>query len=87
METVLSNAANYGIFCLLFTALLIYILKKFDKEKDESRKREEKLNEAITKNQEIIIKNQEIIRELTEKFEVLKNIQDDINEIKIVIKK
>ena len=62
-----------GAWAVLFVWLLIDTRK-------ESKYREEKL-------QGIINKNQEVISELADKFDVVKNIQDDVTEIKNKLEK
>ena len=60
--------ATQGAWAVLFVWLLIDTRK-------ESKNREDKL-------QGIINKNQEVIQELADKFDVVKDIQDDVIEIK-----
>lgn len=89
MEEMLTgqNWFQFGAFCVLFVALFIYTIKRFEKDIEKANLREEKLNGIIKENQIIIIENQKIIAELTEKFSVLDCIQNDIKEIKFTIKK
>jgi len=48
----------------------------------ESKEREDKMQLTINKNQEIIGKNQEIIGDLANKFDVIEEIKDDVQQIK-----
>ena len=70
---ILKIIAGQGVFAVLFVWLLIDTRK-------ESKTREEKL-------QEIISKNQTVISELAEKFDVVENIQEDVTDIKIKLEK
>lgn len=70
---ILKIIAGQGAFAVLFVWLLIDTRK-------ESKTREEKL-------QEIISKNQTVISELAEKFDVVENIQEDVKDIKIKLEK
>lgn len=70
---ILKIIAGQGVFAVLFVWLLIDTRK-------ESKTREEKL-------QEIISKNQTVISELAEKFDVVENIQEDVKDIKIKLEK
>lgn len=70
---ILKIIASQGVFAVLFVWLLIDTRK-------ESKTREEKL-------QEIISKNQTVISELAEKFDVVENIQEDVKDIKIKLEK
>ena len=64
---------SQGSWAVLFVWLLMDTRK-------ESKTREEKL-------QEIISKNQTVISELAEKFDVVENIQEDVKDIKIKLEK
>lgn len=64
---------SQGSWAVLFVWLLMDTRK-------ESKAREEKL-------QEIISKNQTVISELAEKFEVVENIQEDVKDIKVKLEK
>lgn len=55
--------------------------------RQESKEREDKLQNTIDKNQEIIHKNQEIISELADKFDVVEDIQKDVADIKNKLEK
>jgi len=70
---ILKIIAGQGAFAVLFVWLLIDTRK-------ESKTREEKL-------QEIISKNQTVISELAEKFDVVENIQEDVKDIKTKLEK
>lgn len=70
---IMKISVQYGIFCVLFCALLKYVL-------DNNKIRENKL-------QETIFSNQNIIEKLTEKFNILEDVKKDIEEVKNVIKK
>lgn len=55
--------------------------------REDSKNREDKLQNTIDKNQEIINKNQEIISELADKFNVVEDIQRDVADIKNKLEK
>ena len=63
---ILKTIVSQGAWAILFVWLLIDTRK-------ESKTREEKL-------QSIINKNQEVISELAEKFNVVEDIQEDVND-------
>ena len=65
---VLKTIVGQGAWAVLFVWLLIDTRK-------ESKVREEKL-------QNVINKNQEVISELAEKFNVVEDIKEDVEEIK-----
>jgi len=65
---IFKNIVSQGAWAILFVWLLIDTRK-------ESKLREEKL-------QTIINKNQEIIGELADKFNVVEDIKEDVEEIK-----
>ena len=70
---ILKIIVSQGSWAVLFVWLLMDTRK-------ESKTREEKL-------QEIISKNQTVISELAEKFDVVENIQEDVKDIKIKLEK
>lgn len=65
---IFKNIVSQGAWAILFVWLLIDTRK-------ESKTREEKL-------QNIINKNQEVIGELADKFNVVEDIKEDVEEIK-----
>jgi Tfp pilus assembly protein PilO len=67
-EQVINLAATQGIWAVLFVVLLFYILKKQDTRDKAAAKREENY--------------QGIIQKLTEKFQVLEDVKEDVKEIK-----
>ena len=73
-----------GAWAVLFVWLLIDTRK-------ESKTREETLREKSEireeKLQQVINKNQEVISELAEKFNVVEEIKEDVNDIKIKLEK
>jgi len=77
---ILKEAISYGIFAMLFCYLLLYILKLQERRDEESQKREEKY-------QQIISENQTILTGLTNKFNIVDNIKEDVKEIKIYVVK
>ncbi|WP_160678777.1 BhlA/UviB family holin-like peptide [Clostridium sp. C8-1-8] len=68
MDELMKAAISQGLGYALFVFLLIYVLKT-------TKDREQKLNETITENQNIIVK-------LTEKFNIVEDIKEDIKGIK-----
>ena len=68
METILEMAFNHGIWAALFVGLLFYILR-------DTAKREKKY-------QEINEENRQVIKQLAENLRVVKQVQQDIGEIK-----
>ena len=68
METILEMAINHGLWAALFVGLLFYILR-------DTAKREKKY-------QDINAENQRVIRQLVENLRVVKEVQQDIGEIK-----
>jgi predicted nuclease with TOPRIM domain len=70
---ILKIIVSQGSWAVLFVWLLMDTRK-------ESKTREEKL-------QEIISKNQTVISELAEKFDVVENIQEDVKDIKVKLEK
>jgi predicted nuclease with TOPRIM domain len=68
MDELMKAALSQGLGYALFVFLLIYVLKT-------TKDREQKLNETITENQNIIVK-------LTEKFNIVEDIKEDIKGIK-----
>lgn len=67
-QNLIALAAEEGIWVLLSIALLLYILKKQEKRDEVQALREENYQKLLT--------------ELSEKFEVIQTIHDDITEIK-----
>lgn len=65
---IIKLAIQQGVWAILFVFMLLYTLK-------ENKKREEKYQETIKQNQEIILS-------LSDKFEVVEEIKNDVNEIK-----
>lgn len=79
---ILKYGLQYGIFGVLFIWLF------FDTRKD-TKAREKQYQDTIDKNQEIISKsqdtikeNQDVIAKLTDKFNIVEKIKDDIKDIK-----
>lgn len=72
---IMKLVATNGVFATLFVWLLFNTQKR-------NVERENKLENTIEKNQEIISNNQEIIVELTRKFDILEDIQEDVEYIK-----
>lgn len=68
-------AAGNGIWAALYVFLFIYVLY-------DSRNREKKYIEREEKYQVTIHENQSIIKELSKKFGVVENIQQDVSYIK-----
>jgi esterase/lipase len=81
MEEMLTsqNWIQFGAFCVLFVALFIYTIKRFEKDIEKANLREDKLNE-------IIQKNQAIMQELTQKLDVTNQIKADVDDIKVTLK-
>ncbi len=71
--TLLEAATTQGIWVLLFVSLFIYTIKRYEamESKQEAREKE----------------YQKLICELTDKFSVLPDIRDDIEEIKEKLEK
>lgn len=67
-QNLIALAAEEGIWVLLSIALLLYILKKQEKRDEVQALREENYQKLLT--------------ELSEKFEVIQTIRNDITEIK-----
>jgi uncharacterized protein YktB (UPF0637 family) len=67
-EKIISMASNNGLWAVLFVVLLFYIL-------NEQKKRDEKAELRESKYQEIISK-------LTEKFNLVEAVKEDVKEIK-----
>lgn len=67
-QTLLEAATAQGIWVLLFIALFLYTIKNHEKMLEKQEQREEKY--------------QNLLLEMTEKFVVLENIQNSIEEIK-----
>lgn len=72
-EKLIELAGPFGLFAVLFVALLIYVLQ-------DSRKREERYCQTISENQKIIAG-------LTEKLGIIEVIQDDVQDIKEELKR
>lgn len=72
-KSLMDLAAANGIWAALFVFLFIYVLY-------DSRRRE-------TKYQETIKENHDIIKQLSEKFGIVDNIQDDVKYIKDELKR
>lgn len=83
----------------LAVMLMLFYLQRKDSEKrsedyklfvnkvqDENLSREKNMQETIHKNQEVISKNQEIIHDLTNKLDVVFEVQKDVEDIKDEIK-
>lgn len=51
----------------------------------ESKEREDKMQKTIDKNQETISKNQDIIGELANKLNVVQEVKEDVEQIKVYI--
>lgn len=68
MDELMKAALAQGFGYALFVVLLWYVLKT-------TKEREQKLNETITENQSIIMK-------LTEKFNIVEDIKEDLKDIK-----
>lgn len=67
-QTLLEAATAQGIWVLLFIVLFLYTIKNHEKMLEKQEQREEKY--------------QNLLLEMTEKFVVLENIQNSIEEIK-----
>lgn len=91
METMFLDIFKISPILGLVAMLWFYQRKDYTKlvedTRQESKEREEKLQNTIDKNQEIIHKNQEIISDLADKFDVVEDIQKDVAEIKIKLEK
>ena len=91
METRFLDIFKISPILGLVAMLWFYQRKDYTKlvedTRQESKEREEKLQNTIDKNQEIIHKNQEIISDLADKFDVVEDIQKDVAEIKIKLEK
>lgn len=70
-STVIETAISQGIWAVLAVFLIIYIVKSNEKRDEKQEERE--------KNYQIVIKN------LTEKFQILNQVQNDLAEIKEVL--
>ena len=65
-ESVLSAAAENGIFALLFVLMLLYVLNEKKKDKEESKQREDKLHgllERFSEKYDLIIDRLERIED------------------------
>ncbi|MBU5676765.1 hypothetical protein KQI88_10070 [Alkaliphilus sp. MSJ-5] len=71
-QTLFKLAAGNGLWASLYVFLFIYVLY-------DSRHREKKYQETISENQSVI-------KNLTEKFGIVDNIQQDVHEIKAVLR-
>ena len=67
-QTLLEAATAQGIWVLLFIVLFLYTIKNHEKMLEKQEQREEKY--------------QNLLLEMTEKFVVLENIKNSIEEIK-----
>jgi len=79
---ILNLLATQGVFALLFGALLFYVLNESKKREGESKEREANL---LKENSAREAKYQEIITALTEKFNLVERVQEDVKEIKTKI--
>lgn len=91
METIFLDIFKVSPILGLVAIMWFYQRKDYTKlvedTREDSKKREERLQSTIDKNQEIIDKNQQIISELADKFDVVEDIQKDVAEIKIKLQK
>lgn len=91
METIFLDIFKVSPILGLVAIMWFYQRKDYTKlvedTREDSKNREDKLQNTIDKNQEIIHKNQEIISELADKFDVVEDIQKDVAEIKIKLQK
>ena len=72
-EQLLTLATEQGIWAFLCMALLIYILKKQEERDDAQDERERKYQELLT--------------ELSQKFNIVTSIQEDVSYIKNQLEK
>lgn len=72
-ENLITLAAEEGIWVLLSIALLMYILKKQEKQDSAQAEREKRY--------------QTLLMELSEKFEIVSSIKDNVLEIREIIEK
>ena len=72
-EQLLSLATEQGIWAFLCMALLIYILKKQEERDDAQEERERKYQELLT--------------QLSQKFNIVTSIQEDVSSIKKQLEK
>ncbi len=68
LNELLKLASNQGIWASLSVALIFYILKTQEKRDDKQEQREKNY--------------QDIISKLTEKFNIVENVKNDVEEIK-----
>ncbi len=72
-EQLLTLATEQGIWAFLCMALLIYILKKQEERDDAQEERERKYQELLT--------------QLSQKFNIVTSIQEDVSSIKKQLEK
>lgn len=95
MEELIKLAATQGIWCVLSIWLVLYTLKTSKEREDalqkNSKEREDKLEKISTDResrlQHVIEINQNIICELTKKLDIVDDVKQDVEEIKIEILK
>jgi hypothetical protein len=73
MDELMKAAIQQGLGYGLFVFLLLYVLKTTGEREKKSENRE--------------LKYQSIIEKLTEKFNILENVKDDVKEIKSKIER
>lgn len=74
-KTTMDLIISQGIFAILFIA-------QYWDNKKEARERELKSQEREEKLQEVISNNQTIIQETVKKLDVIKDVKEDVEEIK-----
>lgn len=74
-KTTMDLIISQGIFAILFIA-------QYWDHKKEARERELKSQEREEKLQEVISNNQTIIQETVKKLDVIKDVKEDVEEIK-----
>lgn len=70
-STIIETAISQGIWAVLAVFLIIYIVKSNEKRDEKQEERE--------KNYQMVIEN------LTEKFQILNQVQSDLAEIKEIL--
>lgn len=90
METMFLDIFKLSPVLGILLVMWYYQRKDYNKLAEDTRedscKREERLQTTINKNQEIINKNQAIISDLAVKFDVVEDIKKDVTEIKMKLR-
>ena len=72
-QTLIQAAVSQGVWCLLFVILFIWTVK-------ENKEREKNYQETITNNQQIIT-------DLANSFKALETVKNDVEDIKVELKR